>query len=153
MVVVTGEKKVTKKTKGLGGTFTYCTLGDPVDIDKLLTGERMPKYEALGAWLFHTATGEGLKPKAVDQSKWFLGETSSFIVWLVYKPDLEFLKSRDAALTLDLAERIAKMKDAKGTNKRHLVFASAKYVPNQMLLPLGVEYAPLPFALYRVEKG
>lgn len=152
-LIVSGEKKVKKKTEGLGGEFTYCTLGEPVDIDKLLTGERLPKYEALGAWLFHTATGEALKPKAVDPSKWFLGETTSFFVWLIYKPDLNFLKSRDAALTLELAEKIAKMKPNKGTDKRHLVFAPAKYVPNKMLLPLGIEHAPLPFALYRVEKN
>jgi adenine-specific DNA-methyltransferase len=153
VLVVTGEQKVKKKTEGLGGAFTYCTLGEPLDMDKLLTGERMPKYEALGAWLFHTATGEALKPKAVDQSKWFLGESAGFFVWLVYKPDLDFLKSRDAALTLELAESIAKAKDARGINKRHLVFSPAKYVPNKMLLPLGVEHAPLPFALYRLEKS
>lgn len=139
--------------KGVGGSFTYYTLGEPIDIDKLLTGERLPQYEALGAWLFHTATGEALKPEAIDESKWFLGESPGFYVWLVYKPILDFLKSRDAALTLELAERIAKMRDAKGTNKRHLVFAPAKYVPNKMLLPLGVEHAPLPFALYRIEKS
>lgn len=153
MLIVSGEKKVKKTTAGIGGEFTYCTLGDPIDLDKLLTGKNLPKFEALGAWLFHTATGEALKPKAVDQSKWFLGETAGFFVWLIYKPDLDFLKSRDAALTLELAERIAKMKSTKGTDKRHLVFAPAKYVPNKMLLPLGVEHAPLPFALYRVEKS
>jgi len=65
----------------------------------------------------------------------------------VYKPQLDFLKSRDAALTLSLAEKIAKKKD-----KRNLVFAPSRFVPNKMLLPLGVEYAPLPFALYRFEK-
>ncbi len=47
----------------------------------------------------------------------------------------------------DKAEKIAKKKD-----KRHLVFAPSRFVPNKMLLPLGVEYAPLPFALYRFEK-
>ncbi len=71
-------------------------------------------------------------------------------MWLVCKPDLDFLKSNQAALTLELAQKIAADPDHKG--KRHLVFAPAKYVPNKTLLPLGVEYAPLPFALYRVEK-
>jgi adenine-specific DNA-methyltransferase len=28
-------------------------------------------------------------------------------VWLIYRPDLDWLKSRDAALTLTLAEKIA----------------------------------------------
>jgi adenine-specific DNA-methyltransferase len=42
-----------------------------------------------------------------------------------------------------LAKRIAAAK----IGKRHLVFAPAKFVPNKALLPLGVEHAPLPFAL------
>lgn len=147
VLVVTGEKAITDKVEGLGGSFTYCTLGDPIDMDKILTGESLPDYKGIGAWLFHTATGEALKAEMVDEAKWFLGESSGFYVWLIYKPDLEFLKSRESALTLNLAETIAKRK-----SKRHLVFASAKYVPNKTLLPLGVEYAPLPFALYRVEK-
>lgn len=149
ILTVTGEKQITERTEGLGGNFTYCTLGEPVDLDKLLTGENLPAYESIGAWLFHTATGEALDSSLVDEAEWFLGESSGYHVWLVYKPDLDFLKSRDAALTLSLAEKIAKAK----TGKRHLVFAPAKYVPNKTLLPLGVEYAPLPFALYRVEKG
>ena len=48
-----------------------------------------------------------------------------------------------------LAEKISA---AKGHSKKHLVFAPAKYVPNSKLLPMGVEYAPLPFALYRIER-
>jgi adenine-specific DNA-methyltransferase len=75
---------------------------------------------------------------------------NTHFVWLIYKPEVEFLKSNQAALTLELAQKIAK--DPKHKGKRHLVFAPAKYVPNKTLLPLGVEYAPLPFALYRVEK-
>jgi adenine-specific DNA-methyltransferase len=79
-----------------------------------------------------------------------VGESTAYHVWLVYKPDLDFLKSNKAALTLELAEKIAN--DTERNGKRHLVFAPAKYVPNKTLLPLGVEHAPLPFALYRVEK-
>lgn len=146
-LIVTGEKKVAKKTEGLGGGFTYYTLGDPLDLDKMLTGKSLPDYASIGAWLFHTATGEPLDLKGIKEKQWYLGASTAFHVWLVYKPELEFLKSRDAALTLSLAEKIAKKK-----GKRHLVFAPARFVPNKMLLPLGVEYAPLPFALYRVEK-
>lgn len=132
---------------GTGGSFTYCTLGEPIDIDKILTGENLPDYQSIGSWLFHTATGEALNVKNIKEKDFFLGESNAYCVWLIYKPSLEFLKSRDAALTLSFAEKISQNK-----NKKHLVFAPAKYVPNKTLLPLGVEYAPLPFALYRVEK-
>jgi adenine-specific DNA-methyltransferase len=147
-LLVIGEKKITERTEGLGGGFTYCTLGQPLDLDKLLTGEQSPDYRSLGAWLFHTATGEPLSPANVREEEWYLGESPSYHVWLVYRPDLDWLKSRDAALTLTLAEKIA----ATDKEKRHLVFAPARFVASKHLLPLGVEHAPLPFALYRFEK-
>jgi len=148
-LVVTGEKNAHQKADGLGGEFTFCTLGNALDLDKILSGADLPSYESIGAWLFHTATGESLNTSKVRKSSWFLGESSAYFVWLVYEPDLEFLKSHKAALTLELAEQIAANPDHKG--KRHLVFAPAKYVPNKSL-PRSVEYAPLPFALYRLEK-
>jgi adenine-specific DNA-methyltransferase len=147
-LIVTGEKKITERTEGLGGEFTYCTLGPELDIDKILTGETLPDYLTLGAWLFHTATGESFDPSKAKPKNWYLGESAAYHLWLVYRPELDYLKSAEAALTLSLAEKIAKTK-----GKKHLVFAPAKYVPNNKLLPMGVEYAPLPFALYRIEKG
>ena len=119
-------------------------------MDKILTGKSLPDYKTIGAWLFHTATGEPLDTSKIQKNNWYLGESSAYHVWLVYEPDLDFLKSNKAALTLELAEKISQDTAHKG--KRHLVFAPAKYVPNKVLLPMRVEYAPLPFALYRVEK-
>jgi adenine-specific DNA-methyltransferase len=147
-LLVTGEKKVTERAAGLGGDFTFYTLGEPLDIDKILTGESLPDYQNIGGWLFHTATGETLDERQVDEKTWYLGQSSAYHVWLIYKPDLDFLKSRDAALTLQLAQEISETHK----DKSHLVFAPAKFVPNKMILPLAVEYAPLPFALYRFEK-
>ncbi len=149
-LIVTGERKITERKEGLGGEFTYCTLGPELDVDKILTGESLPDYLSVGAWLFHTATGEAFESAKAKAKDWYLGESAGYYVWLVYRPDLDFLKSADSALTLALAEKIAKTKPA---GKKHLVFAPAKYVPNTKLLPMGVEYAPLPFALYRIEKG
>ena len=83
-----------------------------------------------------------------DIADWYLGQSPSYHVWLIYRPDLDWLKSRDAALTLTLAEKIA----TTAKDKRHLVFAPARFVASKHLLPLGVEHAPLPFALYRFEK-
>ncbi len=148
-LLVVGEKKITERVDGLGGGFTYYTLGDPLDLDKLLTGENLPDYANLGAWLFHTATGEPLNQADVRSGQWYLGQSRNYHVWLIYKPDLDFLKSRDAALTLSLAEKIAETHK----DKKHLVFAPARFVANKFLRPLGVEHAPLPFALYRFEKG
>ncbi len=150
---VEGEKRVSEMAEGLGGEFTYCTLGEPLDIEKLLSGESLPAFEALGAWLFHTATGGTLLPPPKDAPPWYLGEAKDAHVWLVYEPALMFLKSPEAALTLSRAKIFAAWGHArnggKGDGKRHLVFAPAKYLSNKQLLEHGVDYAPLPFALYR----
>jgi len=42
VLTVTGERKLEKTAPGLGGSFTYCTLGNPIDIESLLTGKGLP---------------------------------------------------------------------------------------------------------------
>lgn len=153
MLRVEGEKRVSQMADGLGGEFTYCTLGEPLDIEKMLSGAGLPDHDALGAWLFHTATGGTLSAKPKDAPRWYLGEAADAHVWLVYEPNLSFLKSPEAALTLSFAKAVAEWGHArnggKGDGKKHLVFAPAKYLSNKQLLDYGVDYAPLPFALYR----
>ena len=151
---VEGVRRISEMAPGLGGSFTYCTLGDAVDLDKLLSGEKLPAFDALGAWLFYTATGGVLPPTPKKAPAWYLGEAKDSHVWLVYKPELNFLKSPEAALTLSLAKQFqtwGKEHDLQRERKplRHLVFAPAKYLSNRQLQEHGVDYAPLPFALYR----
>lgn len=148
-LVVTGEKSVAERAEGLGGGFSYCKLGAPLALDDLLSGASLPDFAAFGGYLFHTATGQPLDPARLREADGYLGESAQYHVWLIYRADLDFLKSRDAALTLALAEKIA----ATDRDKPHLVFAPARFVPQKKLLELGVEHAPLPYALYRIEKG
>jgi len=148
-LTVEGEKRVSKMAEGLGGEFTYCTLGEPLDLEKMLSGESLPDFGALGAWLFHTATGATLPPAPQAAPEFYLGEAANAHVWLIYQPSLGFLKSPDAALTLSRARQFAEWGRARAANKRHLVFAPAKYLSNKQLTELGVDYVPLPFALYR----
>lgn len=151
---VEGVKRVSERAEGLGGGFTYCSLGDAVELDKLLSGEKLPAFDALGAWLFYTATGGVLPPAPTKAPAWYLGEAKDSHVWLVYRPELNFLKSPEAALTLSLARQFqawGREHDAARSRKplRHLVFAPAKYLSNRQLQEHGVDFAPLPFALYR----
>ena len=129
------------------------TLGEPLHLEDMLSGAKLPTWAALGEWLFHTATGGTLPALPAHAPAWYLGDAQDRHVWLVYQPELAFLKSPEAALTLGLAQRIAdwgRTADAgSGTRKGHLVFAPAKYLSNQQLKQHGVDFAPLPFALYR----
>jgi adenine-specific DNA-methyltransferase len=150
---VEGVRRVSQMAEGLGGEFTYCTLGEPVELEKLLSGATLPAFEALGAWLFYTATGGNLPPPPKQAPAWYLGEAEDRHVWLVYRPELAFLKSPEAALTLSVAKGFRDWglaHDAdRGAPKGHLVFAPAKYLSNRQLKDHGIDYAPLPFALYR----
>ena len=153
-LIVEGVKSVKDRVEGLGGGFTYCTLGDAVDMDKMLRGENLPGFEQLGSLLFYMATNEAIDPAKLDintDGSGYLGESSAFHVWLIYKPELEFLRSRDSALSLSRAKAFAESKPG----KRHLVFAPAKFVSQQLLDEerVPVEFAPLPWALYRVERS
>jgi adenine-specific DNA-methyltransferase len=152
VLVVIGEKDVLEKTDGLGGSFTYCTLGDPINIETLLSGKGLPDFEQIGAWLFNTATNEAFDPSKIDEENFYLGESATYHVWLYYKPDLDYLKSREAALTLNKAETLHEKHPFNKSSKRNLVFAPAKFVANKALNQLGVEYAPLPFALFKIER-
>ena len=149
-LIVTGEKTVAERAEGLGGTFTYCTLGDPVELDKVLSGLLLPPYAGIGAALFHMATNHALDPAAVRENDFYLGATESQHVWLIYRPDLDWLKTPDVALTLTRAKAFA----ATDPDKRHLVFAPARFVSQKMLAEqnIPVEFVPLPFALYRIDR-
>ena len=150
-LIVTGEKSVAERTEGLGGTFTYCTLGDPIELDKVLSGETLPSYAGIGAALFHMATNRALDPATVRENDFYLGATEGYHVWLIYRPDLEWLKSPEAALTLKRAKAFTET----DPEKRHLVFAPARYVSQKMLAEqnVPVEFVPLPFALYRIDRS
>lgn len=150
-LVVTGERAVAERAEGLGGSFTYCTLGEPVELDNILTGEDLPDFAALGGILFHMSTSQPMPQGQLDEGRFHVGEVNGTRVWMIYRPDLEWLKSPDAALTLTFARSIAQ----EFPNDRHLVFAPARYVSQRLLDAegLAVEFVPLPFALYRVERG
>jgi len=150
-LIVTGEKAVEDKTEGLGGSFTYCTLGDPVELDKILSGETLPSFDGLGSVLFHMATAHAFDPATMREDDFYLGTVEGQHLWLIYKPDLDWLKSPEAALTLKRAKDFA----ATDTDARHLVFAPARYVSQKMLSEqnIPVEFVPLPFALYRIDRS
>ena len=153
-LVVTGIKHCVEQAAGIGGAFTYCSLGKPIDMESLLTGEDLPTVQAVAALLYHTATAKPFDAAMmagapeIGEGVARLGMGAGRTLWLIYRPDLEWLKSGAAALTLARARAIAA--SAPGD---HLVFAPAKFVSRELLAAekLAVEYAPLPFALYRVE--
>ena len=147
-LVVVGEKDVKKKTEGLGGSFTYARLGPEMSIEALLA-DGLPEFNALARYVFYTATGLTLDNVAKQTAKGvgYIGETDTLRVHLLYKPDREWLRSNDAALTEELVDKIVATK--KGS-KQALVFAAAKFMGQRELTRKGVGFCQLPYAIHRI---
>ncbi|MDQ3563801.1 MAG: site-specific DNA-methyltransferase [Pseudomonadota bacterium] len=122
---------------GLGGTFSYFRLGKELRKQAILDGKDLPSYQALAGYVFFTATGEEFQAKNVNAP--FIGTSRERDV---YEQDIEKLK--DMALNLDLARSIAKRSD-----RKKLVFAPTKYLDQDYLDRLGIEFCQLPFEIYQ----
>ena len=131
--------------KGLGGSFSYFELGKPIDTERILKGKDLPTFIAMARYIFYTATGEEFNEKKVNEKSGFIGESKEYQVYLLYKPDMEYLKS--TALTLERAEKLGKF-----TGKKRLVFAPAKYLDQEHLLRHHIDFAQLPFEIYSKAK-
>ena len=130
--------------EGLGGSFSFFELGDPIEMESILEGKKLPSYTDLARYVFYTATGEEFEPKKVNEKKNFIGESRECEVYLFYKPDIEYLKT--TALTLDTAKKLGEYK-----GKKRLVFAPSKYLDTDYLLEYRIDYCQLPFEIYRLK--
>ena len=137
--------------RGLGGSFSYFELGEPIELESILEGKRLPSYLDFARYVFYTATGEEFLPEQVDEEKHFIGESKEYEVYLFYKPDLDYLKS--TALTLEVAKALGDY-----TGKKKLVFAPTKYLDlndSELLAKhglKGIEYCQLPFEIYKLRE-
>jgi adenine-specific DNA-methyltransferase len=131
--------------KGLSGTFSYFELGKALELESILSGDRLPTYQELARYIFYTATGEEFDPKKLNEKKKFVGESTNYKVYLFYEPDIEKLKN--IALTLERAKSIGKP-----GKKRRLVFAPTKYLDQVHLDELRIDFAQLPFEIYELAR-
>jgi adenine-specific DNA-methyltransferase len=147
VLTVTGERRIEEIVPGLGGSFTFCTLGDPIEIESLLTGKGLPGFETLARYVFYTVTGRSLETVATPSPDGFIGETDLFRIHLFYQPDTAWLRSNEAALN---AERVTAVAKSNTTGKRAIVFAVAKFMSQKELTKQRIEFCQLPYAVHRL---
>ena len=135
-----------KLKQGLGGSFSFCNLGETIEIEKILTGSSLPSYSNLARYVFYTATGQSIEQEAVERSDYFIGETSLYKIYLIYKPDISFLRSNDSALNDKKLESIK----AENSTKTKLVFATAKYMGQNELSPHNIMFCQLPYTIHKI---
>lgn len=131
--------------KGLGGTFTFVEVGNPMHLESLLRGSKLPSFEDLAGYVFYTATGEDFDARPINKETGFIGTSARYDVYLYYEPDLDYLKK--TALTLDMARGLPK-----GSGKRRLVFAPTKYLDAIHLEEQRIDFCQLPFEIYKALK-
>ena len=146
VLTVTGERSIEEEMPGLGGSFTYCELGEPIQIEGLLTGAGLPSFESLARYVFYTATGQSLEKVPKPRADGLIGETDLFRLHLFYKPDKEWLRSNEAALDESRVKAIGE--GQKG--KRAVVFAVSKFMSQKELTRLRIEFCQLPYAVHRI---
>lgn len=127
--------------EGLGGSFTFCTLGPNFDEETLLKGG-LPSYQEMGRFVFFTATGEKLDESQIDEPRCYLGESSRYSVYLIYQPDIDYLKR--TPLDLDFAMHLPP-----ANGKPRLVIASHKYLDEDRMAEYRIEFCQLPWGIYR----
>jgi adenine-specific DNA-methyltransferase len=131
--------------EGLGGSFSYFTLGEAIEMENILTGKNLPSYTEFARYLFYTATGEEFNEANIKTETHFIGESRNYEAYLFYQPELEWLKRN--ALTLELCKSLPPF-----TGKQRLVFAPAKYVDEQTLDVFRIDFCQLPYEIYRLQQ-
>ncbi len=135
-------------SEGLGGSFTYCTLGKPIEVETMLTGEALPSYAALAANLLYTTSGVSVGTdtlEARNEDGLFHSDDENDY-YLLYKPDLEWLRSDASILNLERAERIRDT--SRETGRKAIVYAAGNYIGQRELTQMGIIFCQLPDALH-----
>ena len=134
--------------EGLGGSFTYCTLGKPIEVETMLTGEALPSYAALAANLLYTTAGAsvGVDTLEAQNDDGLFHSDDENDYYLIYKPDLEWLRSNAAILNLERAERLCNASRENG--RKAIVYAAGNYIGQRELTKMGIIFCQLPDALH-----
>ncbi|MXX80548.1 MAG: site-specific DNA-methyltransferase [Chloroflexi bacterium] len=130
--------------EGLGGSFTYCTLGEPIDSEQMLSGEALPSYVDLASHLLHTAVGKSVAggiPQPADGDPFHADEETDY--YLLYRPDADWLRGPDSMFTTAFADRITQRE------RPAVVFAAGKYMSQRDLTPRKITFCQLPYELHR----
>ena len=136
--------------EGLGGSFAFCELGKAIEIDSLLSGENLPPFSDLAAYLLHTASGisapaSDLQPQGPD-GHFYTSDNRDY--YLIYEPDAEFLSS-ESHLNEERAHRIQQHNRAE--NRSALFFAAETFISQRELTRKGITFCKLPYEILQRE--
>ena len=133
---------------GLDGSFTYCTLGAPIELEGMLTGEALPTYATLAAYLLHTASGLSAGAASLerrnDDGLFYTNGSTDY--YLLYEPGIDWLRSNEGILNEARAKRISSA--SRGNGRKAIVFGPGKFIGQRDLTPLGITFCQLPYEMH-----
>ncbi len=108
-----GPKGKTTKAhgEGLGGSFTYARVGEPLFSEYKDFGNRLPNFEDLAKYVFYTETSYEIELKRVDSESGFIGSTPAAggtSYYLLYTPNDREDREFSARTLATIAKREAK---------------------------------------------
>ena len=148
--VINGVENAKDKTlkEGLGGSFTYCTLGEPTEIEECsqenlchCIQHSLPTCCLL---LLAFLPGDEKLEQKNDHGLFYSDDKNDY--YLLYQPDLDYLSSDEAILKQDHAERIRDTSHQNG--KKAIVYAAGNYIGQRQLTKMGIVFCQLPYVLH-----
>ena len=134
--------------EGLGDSFTYFTLGEPIEIEGMLTGDTLPPYPTLAAYLLHTASGISAGhadlERQNDDGLFYTQKATDY--YLLYEPDVDWLSSNEGILNEERAKQISAA--SHGSGRKAIVFGPGKYIGQRDLTPIGITFCQLPYEMH-----
>ena len=125
--VIRGIPDSKKFKEPLGGSFAYYELGNTIGVEEMLTGDSLPSYPDLAAYLLHTASSITVSKELKKRKNWLFHSTDTTDYYLIYEPDAKFLEGNEAILNETMINKISK----KG--REATVFAADAYVAQKEL--------------------
>ena len=107
-------KSKQQKIEGLGGTFSYVRLGEPLFNEYRDLGERLPSYEEIAKYVYYTETSHDFDPSRINRETGKIGQHGGVSYYLLYTPNNE----EDQAFSVDWLKAI----EAEEPNRQIVVY-------------------------------
>ncbi len=122
-----------RKVLGIGGSFSYARVGEPLFSEYKDWGAKPPSFERLAEYVWYTETSTPIDKKDIDPKTGKIGEWRGASYYLLYDPGTK------QARALDL-EWLGRLKDE---NRRKVVYCEKIWLHRDELPKYGDEVRPM----------
>lgn len=132
-IEVIGETNASELVPGLGGSFDFYELGEPIFIDGLLNPD--VSEETIREYIYYSETRLPLLRKRTIEEPYFLDKHNGTAYYFYYEPNRETLLT-DSVLS--------KLVTEKGLGDNYIIYADACLISSEKLKRLGIIFKKIP---------